>query len=261
MGRLHHLKQTLGKNLEWNRRYPNIEWILLDYNCPDGTGTWVRDTFGDELTSGRLTYWRTTGSDDFRHSHSRNMGARLASGKILSIVDADNFTGEDFSFYLARTLREGGALTGCHMVGDKFVPDGDNGACGRLAISMKQFREIGGYDEEMYGWGYEDIDLFLRLQSAGAKFAPMETKYLDCIHHDDHERCAHVKIKTIGREDPLQDGSSCRRNLKRSEYNLRVNNLKPNGVQFGCGLVYRNFDPKPITVGPYRREPVGVRAG
>jgi hypothetical protein len=258
MGRLHHLKHTLPKNLQWSSRYPNIEWILLDYNCPDGTGEWVRNTLGDDLKAGRLTYWRTSGPNDFHFSHSRNMGARLASGKVLCLVDADNFTGQDFAFYVARNLRERSALVGCPMEGDQFVPDGDHGTCGRLAVGMKQFLDVRGYDEGMYGWGYEDIDLFLRLQSSGAKCSPIKAAYLDCIQHDDEERYAFTKTKKIGREDPLEEGSSCRKNLERSRHNLQINNLKPNGVEFGCGVVYRNFDPRPIKIGPHRLELVSV---
>ena len=257
MGRLHHLKHTLPKNLQWSCRYPNIEWILLDYNCPDGTGEWVRNTLDDDLRSGRLTYWRTSGPNEFHFSHSRNMGARLASGQILCLVDADNFTGQDFAFYVARNLRERSALVGCRMKGDQFVPGGDQGTCGRLAVNTKQFLDVRGYDEGMYGWGYEDIDLFLRLQSAGAKCSPIESAYLDCIRHDDKERCAHTKTKRIGRIDPLEEGSSCRKNLERSRHNLQINNLKPNSAEFGCGVVYRNFDPRPIRIGPYRLELVG----
>ena len=83
--------------------------FLLDYNCPDGTGEWVRSTLGDDLKSGRLIYWRTSAPNDFHFSHSRNMAAPLASGKILCLVDADNFTGQDFAFYVARNLPEHGA--------------------------------------------------------------------------------------------------------------------------------------------------------
>jgi hypothetical protein len=35
MGRLHHLQQTLMKNLAWNADHPSLEFVLLDYSSPD----------------------------------------------------------------------------------------------------------------------------------------------------------------------------------------------------------------------------------
>ncbi|KKL80749.1 hypothetical protein LCGC14_2001600, partial [marine sediment metagenome] len=41
MGRLYNLKETLPKNIEANGEYPNVEFVILDYNSSDGLGDWV----------------------------------------------------------------------------------------------------------------------------------------------------------------------------------------------------------------------------
>jgi N-terminal domain of galactosyltransferase len=252
MGRLHHLKHTLARNINWNRNYPRIDWLVLDYNCPDETGRWIFDNLGDELKSGMLNCWHTEEPINFHYSHARNMAARLATGDILCLVDADNFTGPDFAFYLARELTGRNALVGCRMEGDQFAPANDLGTCGRLAIMRTQFFRMGGYDEAMLGWGYEDIDFFIRLQLAGIKCSHIDKVYLDCIAHDDSERSKHVTIKTLGRENPYEENSSCRANLERSKHNTRIGNLIPNGVKFGCGIVYNTCSAKRVIIAPHQ---------
>src|SRR5580704_1798101 len=53
-GRLHHLRRTLPQNIADNRDYPNLEFVLLDYNSTDGLGEWVRHELSEEIASGRL---------------------------------------------------------------------------------------------------------------------------------------------------------------------------------------------------------------
>ena len=52
MGRLHHLAQTLPKNINWNVDYPNLEFILLDYNSSDGLAEWINKYMIKLLKSG-----------------------------------------------------------------------------------------------------------------------------------------------------------------------------------------------------------------
>ena len=44
MNRLHHIRQTLPKNIADNSDYENVEFILLDYNSSDGLEEWVKET-------------------------------------------------------------------------------------------------------------------------------------------------------------------------------------------------------------------------
>jgi hypothetical protein len=41
MDRLSHLKKLYAKNIENNRDYPNVEFVLLDYNSSDELEEWV----------------------------------------------------------------------------------------------------------------------------------------------------------------------------------------------------------------------------
>ncbi|MFD2148711.1 glycosyltransferase family 2 protein [Mucilaginibacter antarcticus] len=59
MNRLSHLKQTLKRNILDNEDYPNLEFILLDYNSTDGLKEYVRSELHTFITSKKLVYYRT----------------------------------------------------------------------------------------------------------------------------------------------------------------------------------------------------------
>ena len=59
-GRLHHLRRTLPQNIADNRDYPNLEFILLDYNSTDGLGEWVKHELSEEIANGQLNYYFTS---------------------------------------------------------------------------------------------------------------------------------------------------------------------------------------------------------
>ena len=65
MGRLHDLKQTLPKNIEDNRDYPNVEFVILDYNSDDGLEDWMRRNMMEHIESGLVSYYHTTEPEYF----------------------------------------------------------------------------------------------------------------------------------------------------------------------------------------------------
>ena len=201
MGRLHHLKQTLPRNIAWNADHPDHEYVLLDYNSPDGMGDWVQSEYGDLLRSGRLVYYRYDDAQFFSYSHARNMAARLCRGEIICNIDADNLTGPGFARYIEGAMKDKDLLVGCELEKGVFTPIlNDYGFTGRMAVRRQAFLDTGGYDEDMIAWGYEDIDLYHRLGRRGLRCAPIDRQFLTALPHDDKERIAFTKVKDIGRE-------------------------------------------------------------
>jgi hypothetical protein len=101
MGRLHHLRQTLPANLEANAGLP-VQFIVLDYNSPDGVGDWMQSNFQAQIESGKLVYGRTAEPRFFNMAHAKNVAHRLASGRIVCNVDADNFVSGEFTRWLLK---------------------------------------------------------------------------------------------------------------------------------------------------------------
>ncbi|NKB65272.1 MAG: glycosyltransferase [Gammaproteobacteria bacterium] len=253
MGRRHHLEQTLRRNLEWNKDYQNAEFVLLDYNSGDRLGDWIRDEMWEYIQSGLLVYYRYEESDFFKYSHSRNLAARLCRGEIICNLDADNFTGQDFLFYIEEQMETTDFLVGCEFDGKKFSPieriEGDYGTTGRMAVRRQHFLEAGGYDESMVAWGYEDMDLFHRISLAGFNCQSIDHRFLDCIVHGDEERIANTEEKYIGRGGAAEDGSLVR-HIGVSKNNIAQGKLVANQGNFGCGNVVKNFTGEQLSLTP-----------
>lgn len=185
MNRLHHLEQTLLTNILDNEDYPDVEFVLLDYNSSDQLENFVRTSLQQYIDNGTLIYYRTSGPLYFNRSHSRNLAFKLASGDLICNIDADNYTGKHFASYLNDEFNkeDGMFLT---VIGQLFKKD----VLGRICVRREDFYKIRGYDEKMSNYGFEDYDFVNRLEMAGVKkrlFQNNESFFM-AIPHDQEER-------------------------------------------------------------------------
>lgn len=187
MNRLYHLKKTLSENINDNLTYPELEILILDYNSSDGLEEWMHQEMKAYINSGLLSYYRTAEPEYFKRSHSRNMAFRLAGNSIICNVDADNYTGKDFAFYINEHFE---ANTDGFLSVDyaerhfKFT-----GSLGRIVCRKSDFEELEGYDEKMEGYGYEDLDFIYRLKKSGKKpYFLKDKKFLNSISHSHYTR-------------------------------------------------------------------------
>lgn len=163
MNRAFHLKKTISKNIRNNLKYPNCEFVLINYNSQDGLHEWVLSELSDYIESGVLKYFYTKEPKNFHASIAKNMAHRFSTGDILCNLDADNFTGKDFAFYLNYLLNTYGE--NCFY---QFTKPPYWGTVGRIAMSRSLFLELGGYDETFLPIGHEDLDLIERAEAYGA---------------------------------------------------------------------------------------------
>jgi GT2 family glycosyltransferase len=187
MNRLHHIRQTLPKNIEDNKQYENVEFILLDYNSTDGLEDWVRENMQEHIQSGKLIFYRTTEPEYFKRSHSRNMAMRLCEGDIICNVDADNYTGNGFAEYINKKFNKTKNIFLAGSFSEQFMEYKDS--YGRFCAWKDDFIKIGGYDEEMESYGHEDTDLYERFGRYGRIEVNIgQIQYLHSISHSDQER-------------------------------------------------------------------------
>ena len=185
MGRLHHLRQTLPRNLEENAASPDVEFVVVDYNSKDGLEDWARGALGPAIASGRVVYYKEKTRDRFDIAHAKNLAHGLATGDILCNLDADGFTGRGFAALLAEKFREKGP--------DLFSLSGDGSLSGRIAMTAPRFRSLRGYDEDfVYGWGYEDDDLVERALRSGLRPVEVVAPGQSALEHSDAERLANT---------------------------------------------------------------------
>ena len=228
MDRYDHLSETFIKNIIDNKQFPDCEFVLLNYKCPDPrTDEYVKSVLAEHMESGKLTYYKynNNGGPEFYPAHARNLAIRLAQNDIVCNVDADNFTGPGFSEYVSAMFNfENIFLRG---------PVDRRGVAGRICCYKKHWEAVGGYDERFINWGVEDSDFSNRLERFGLeKKTILNEKFCMCIQHDDNTRTRHYSsdIRT-----------SYKRNKKIKDNNDKSGTVNPNGSNFGHGKVLKNF--------------------
>jgi hypothetical protein len=179
MDRAADIKKTYMENLQNNERYSNVEFVLLNYGSKDDLDAWAYQNLGDYIQRGILNYYRTDEPRFYSMTHSRNIAFKLASGDIVNNVDADHFTNPGFAGWI-------NALA--NQFNDKktvFVKSAQTNR-GRLGLFKSEFVELGGYDEGIAGYGYDDTDLLMRAHHSGLRVVKFGGQYMRLTQ--DHER-------------------------------------------------------------------------
>jgi len=199
MGRAHHLKQTLPRNLadsvDWDAP-DQTEFVILDYSSPDDLADWLHTDpeIAPYLAAGIVRYFRVDGERFFRHSHAKNLAHAHATGDVICNVDADNFIGVGFANWLRGVFeRRPNAIVATNRFDNRLNSGAFKGAMGRVAMMSHNFWRLGGYDESerFKGWSGEDTDLVLRAAKSGMRLVLLRDKrFLQIIVHSDDERIA-----------------------------------------------------------------------
>lgn len=233
MGRLHHLKETLLKNIEDNSGYKDLEFVVLDYNSVDGMGEWVSKSLSSYLDSGKVIYYREPEARTFSGPRAQNIAHGMATGDILCNVDADNFTGAGYASRLNEIFSE---TRKCFVACEESVETLD--LFGRIAVLREEFHRIRGYDEAMAGWGLYDDDFKIRSGKVGLRPVRITMPGQGVIRHSDEERACLTGVKS------KWESRDANRKVMEERDSEVVNR---NG--YGVGVVYRNFSKTPIDSG------------
>ena len=190
MNRLHDLMVTLPVNIHHNRDYPNVEFVVVNYNSRDKLDEWMKGYMMPYIETGLLVYVHTTEPEFFNASHSRNVSFKVATGDIVNNIDADNFSGRGFAktLNLLAEVRPEKAV----FAWNKTMIHG------RLGFYKKEWLELGGYDEDLLGYGWDDQNLYFRAMAAGCKlmwWGYWEDRFSERIHTPDEDRVRYMKHK------------------------------------------------------------------
>jgi len=175
--RTYQLKECLPQNvlLTWPYR-SRVRWVVLDLN--DGqeqeeVRTFIQDNFVVPIVAGHLVYFRAP--QPYWHaswaknaSHSAAMTLMGDDNAVLVNCDNDNLLTRQFIDMLvehAPKLIVDPCSTGCLAM--LRFSGADGGVTGRMALSARMFRMLGGYDQTFWPMGHQDIDLAKRATKLG----------------------------------------------------------------------------------------------
>ncbi len=234
MGRLYNLKDTLPVNIKDNADYKNLEFLVLDYNSDDNLGDWMKENMSEEMASGRVSYYRTKEPTEFSMAHSRNIAFKLATGDIVNNLDADNFTinqhgnpiKECWAAYLNRMANEQNERV--------IFAKGKTGMRGRIGFFKQEFIDLlGGYDENLLGYGHDDHDLVYRAWELGFTMYWWGGQYYHRIKTARQE-----KDTNLARPWKVTE----KENKIKSAKNLEEGRFKANeGIHWGKAKLIKNF--------------------
>lgn len=248
-GRLQHVVDTLPKNLAENRRYGNAVFIMLNYNSHDELIPYLKANHSRDIESGRLVVYSFWDPGPFRMAHAKNMAHRLGileGGEILVNMDADNFTGPDFSSYVAEHFTSPDEMFLCARMIKSGPGRLARGIAGRIVVSASSFVNAGGYNEKYNTWAPEDLDFNLRLRRMGYRAVEIDRSHLGGIPHHDRLRFREypeARKYLDGEEDRIVNAST---------------DTVVNFGKIGCGTVYRNFGVVPTELKPIPARIFGI---
>lgn len=183
MNRLFHLKETILKNISDNIAYGNIEFVLLNYGSSDQMDSWVKKKLKDYIYNGFVIYIKTLEPFNWDASHAKNITVKHSNGDIVCNIDADQYTNNGYAEYINKCF---------NMNQNMFLTGRKEGLSydmvGRVCMMKSDFQKIGGYDESISGYGFEDYDIYSRLGQVSLKEKPIDNFFLKSIPHENKER-------------------------------------------------------------------------
>lgn len=236
MDRLYNLKETLPINIDNNKYYPKLEFVILDYNSKDGLEEWMKKNMMEHIESGRVSYYRTEEPKYFSMAHSRNIVFKVAQGDIVNNLDADNYT---FDIGGRRPADECWAFCLNRMANDSkdrkvIFAKGKRAMHGRIGFFKDEFiNGLGGYDEQLEGYGHDDHDLVKR--AWGLDYAMY---WWGGSHYSRIKSSREEKNKNMKRHWKETE----KENILKSAQNIKDGRLKANeGNHWGKAILIKNF--------------------
>lgn len=139
-----------------------------------------------------VLHTRGGGIDRWVLSVALNFGISQARFPILLKVDADTCLGPDF--FNLHPLSE---------LGDDFYAGdwrtartiNERHLNGVLLVHLKNFQRVNGYNEYIRTYGYDDSDLYTRLEESGLKYRRFN---FDSLSHLSHDDCLRIGTEVTG---------------------------------------------------------------
>ena len=187
MNRQHHLQATAFRVAE---SVHHQEHLVLDWSSREPLR---RDQLPNDS---RIRLERVEGESTWNLCRAYNVAAKLAHGDVLLKLDADCWPEHIDPALHLKTVSDV-----C------WFGSGSDGRLGQFLMSRAAFEAVGGFNELLVGYGFDDKDLKARLKSFGFVIQLLPEASIGVIPHSIHERVSRTDIKGLS-SSPLQESLS-----------------------------------------------------
>jgi hypothetical protein len=169
------------------------EVVVVDW----GNRTPLRESLGGpRLGDPRVVVARVDGQRGWKHSKCHNLEMRLSTGDLVLRIDSDCLLVP--GFFAAHP-----ASPGRFYAGNWRLAPGTNEASlnGTVYVHKSDMIGVGGYNERLLHYGYEDDDFYERLVLAGLGRSDLNLKTISHMRHSDRCRYENQEIE-VGMSRP-----------------------------------------------------------
>jgi len=179
-------------------KYENIkEFIIVDWSSDDLDKKALN--YFENLDE-RIKIIKIENQKFFNLSKAYNIGFNYAKEKLVIKMDADYIFNPFFDFFENYQISQSEFLTGTWK---SYKVDNGVGFMqylnGFLFIHKNNFIEVGGYNENLKGYGWDDCDLYQRLEKKGLSRKILNYDKITIYHnpHEDKTRSENYECKNI----------------------------------------------------------------
>lgn len=180
------------KNRENALKLSLTSWLMFDSVSEIIIIDWSSDNYLEYLTSldKRIKVIRVDNKEYFNLPVSYNLASDFVSNEYILKMDSEYVLNPYYDFVEEMLPEIGTFITGCYWMDSSPFFKYLNGL---LYTRTEDFRNVGGYNENLKDYGYDDDDLYGRLEKYGLKRKniPTEPRMIFHIPHPDNTRVEH----------------------------------------------------------------------
>lgn len=174
MNRQHHLAVSAAQLASWPHHQ---EHLIIDWSSDKPI---ERDQLPPDP---RIRLLRVSGEFRWNLCRAYNFAVQNCQAELLLKLDADCWPGEMDPFELMN-----GRSNVC------WFGSGAEGRLGQFLMSRQAFLDVGGFNEVLEGYGFDDKELKARLQAYGWSLHDLKPSALHVITHSIHERVSRSQV-------------------------------------------------------------------
>ena len=165
-------------------KFPVKEIIIVDWSSTIPVKTTLEE---NNINDERIRIITVPNQNHYHHSKARNLKVFCCNTEWVLSIDADVKINDNFfdNIYF---------LSGKKL----YSLNLDGGVDSRFGTTMfrkKDYIDIGGCNTKMVGWGYEDLDLAIRMLKNDVVHIAFDKEHLYHIPHDDTRRTENTKFQ------------------------------------------------------------------